>query len=62
MGADGLADIRAAGGYTIAEDASTAVVYGMPGAAVHRGAACEVTALPEIAPRILELVPSKEVG
>ena len=55
-GAEGLADIRAAGGYTIAEDASTAVVHGMPGAAVQRGAACEVIPLPDIAPRILELV------
>ena len=55
-GADGLAEIRAAGGYTIAEDASTAVVNGMPGAAVHRGAACEVLPLPDIAPRIIELV------
>jgi len=55
-GAEGLAEVRAAGGYTIAEDASTAVVYGMPGAAVHRGAACEVLPLPDIAARVLELV------
>jgi two-component system chemotaxis response regulator CheB len=54
-GASGLLDIRRAGGYTIAEDESTAVVYGMPGAAVRMGAVCESLPLPEIAPRILEL-------
>lgn len=60
MGADGalgLLDIRRSGGYTIAEDESTAVVYGMPAEAVQRGAVCESLPLPAIAPRILELVP-----
>jgi two-component system chemotaxis response regulator CheB len=55
-GASGLLDIRRAGGYTIAEDESTAVVYGMPGAAVRLGAVSESLPLPAIAPRILELV------
>lgn len=55
-GADGLGAVRAAGGYTIAEDESTAVVYGMPAAAVQRGAVCESLPLPEIAPRVLELL------
>jgi two-component system chemotaxis response regulator CheB len=54
-GAEGLLQIRAAGGYTIAEDEATAVVYGMPGVAVRRGAACETLPLPEIAPRLREL-------
>ena len=54
-GAEGLAEVRAAGGHTIAEDASTAVVNGMPGAAVFRGAACEVLPLPDIAARLLDL-------
>jgi len=58
-GAQGLLRLRDAGGYTIAEDESTAVVFGMPGAAVRLGAACEVLPLPEIAPRILELVGRK---
>jgi two-component system chemotaxis response regulator CheB len=57
-GADGLLELRRAGGYTIAEDESTAVVFGMPGAAVERGAACEILPLPAIAPRLLELVGS----
>jgi two-component system chemotaxis response regulator CheB len=55
-GASGLLDIRQSGGYTIAEDESTAVVYGMPGAAVGMGAVCESLPLPAIAPRILELL------
>jgi two-component system chemotaxis response regulator CheB len=54
-GALGLLDIRRSGGYTIAEDESTAVVYGMPDAAVRLGAVCESLPLPAIAARILEL-------
>ena len=59
-GADGLLDLRRAGGYTIAEHESTAVVYGMPKAAVDRGAACECLPLAHIASRILGLVPVLE--
>jgi two-component system chemotaxis response regulator CheB len=58
-GAAGLLDIRRSGGYTIAEDESTAAVYGMPAAAVLLGAVCESLPLPAIAPRVLELVPAK---
>jgi len=54
-GAEGLLELRTAGAYTIAEHESTAVVNGMPGAAVRLGAACEVLPLSEIAPRILQL-------
>jgi two-component system chemotaxis response regulator CheB len=56
-GASGLLEIRRAGGYTIAEDESTAVVYGMPAAAVRKGAVCESLPLPAIAARVLELAP-----
>jgi len=55
-GAEGLLQVRRAGGYTIAEDASTAVVYGMPAAAVGLGAVCESLPLRAIAPRVLKLV------
>jgi two-component system, chemotaxis family, protein-glutamate methylesterase/glutaminase len=48
-GADGMGVIRAGGGVTIAESESTCVVYGMPRAAVRRGAAKWVLALPDIA-------------
>jgi len=55
-GASGLLDIRRFGGYTIAEDESTAVVYGMPAVAVRMGAVCESLPLPAIAARVLNLV------
>jgi two-component system chemotaxis response regulator CheB len=55
-GADGLLELRRTGGYTIAEHESTAVVYGMPKAAVDRGAASESLPLQSIARRVLELV------
>jgi two-component system chemotaxis response regulator CheB len=58
-GAAGLREIRQAGGYTIAEDESTAVVYGMPAAALRMGAVCESLPLPAIAPRVLELVSAR---
>ncbi len=55
-GATGLLDMRQAGAHTITEHESTAVVYGMPMAANRLGAACESLPLPEIAPRLLDLV------
>lgn len=47
-GAEGLSQIRAHGGVTIAESEETCAVYGMPRAAVQRGAAQFVLPLPEI--------------
>jgi two-component system, chemotaxis family, protein-glutamate methylesterase/glutaminase len=48
-GAEGLSLIRAQGGVTIAESEASCVVYGMPRAAVERGAAAAVLALKDIA-------------
>jgi chemotaxis response regulator CheB len=45
-------DVKAAGGLTLAEAESTAVVYGMPLAAVETGAVDEVLALDDLAPRL----------
>lgn len=59
-GAAGLKELKDAGAYTIAEDESTAVVYGMPAAAVRLGAVRESLPLSSIAPRILELVAASE--
>lgn len=47
-GAEGLSLIRAQGGLTIAESEESCAVYGMPRAAVQRGAAQFVLPLPEI--------------
>ncbi|GAB3736079.1 chemotaxis response regulator protein-glutamate methylesterase [Luteimonas pelagia] len=53
-GARGLRALRDAGGFTIAQDAATSVVWGMPGAAVALGGAREVLPLSQIAGRLLE--------
>jgi two-component system chemotaxis response regulator CheB len=58
-GASGLLEIRRCGGYTISEDQSTAVVYGMPAAAVRMRAACESLPLTAIGARVLELLSDK---
>ncbi len=59
MGADGAAGLgrlRAAGGVTIAQDESTSAVFGMPRAAIRRGAAARVLALDDIAGAINAMV------
>lgn len=55
-GAHGLAALRRAGGWTIAQDESSSAVWGMPRAAVQAGAACDVLPLARIGPRIHELL------
>jgi two-component system chemotaxis response regulator CheB len=47
-GAEGMATIRASGGFTIAESEASCVVYGMPRAAEQRGAVDSMLPLPEI--------------
>jgi len=51
-GAEGLLAIRRAGGRTIAQDEATSVVFGMPREAILLGAAEQVLALDQIAPRL----------
>ncbi len=55
-GAQGLLDLRKAGAYTLAEHQSSAIVYGMPAAAVRLRAAREVLPLEAIGARIAQLV------
>lgn len=54
-GAQGLVELRQAGGYGLAEDESTAVVYGMPAAAARLGGVNVSLPLDLIGPRILRL-------
>lgn len=54
-GAQGLLDIRRAGGVTIAQDEATSVIYGMPREAVRIGAAQHVLRIEEIGPAIANL-------
>ncbi|MEJ0097140.1 MAG: chemotaxis-specific protein-glutamate methyltransferase CheB [Bauldia sp.] len=54
-GASGLLDIRNAGGFTVAQDQATSVVYGMPQQAAALNAASRILPLPEIGPLITSL-------
>lgn len=54
-GVQGARAIREAGGVVVAESDATAIVYGMPGAAVRAGAVTESMALPEIAEYLASL-------
>ncbi len=54
-GRDGLREIRRLGGRTIAESAETAVVFGMPKAAIDAGGVEQVLSLPEIIRTIIGL-------
>lgn len=53
-GADGLVELRRAGGWVIGQDEATSVVYGMPREAAARGALSEVRPLGQIAGAIVE--------
>jgi two-component system chemotaxis response regulator CheB len=52
-GAGGLLRLREAGGFTLAQDQDSSVVWGMPGEAVRRGAACEVLPVDKLTARTL---------
>jgi two-component system, chemotaxis family, protein-glutamate methylesterase/glutaminase len=54
-GAEGLIALRGAGGYVLAQDEATSIVFGMPGAAIASGGTDRVLALDEIGPTILKL-------
>jgi two-component system, chemotaxis family, protein-glutamate methylesterase/glutaminase len=54
-GAQGLLEMRRTGAYTIAEDESTCVVFGMPKEAISRGGAMAVVPLGNIAGEIMRL-------
>jgi two-component system chemotaxis response regulator CheB len=59
-GAAGLLAIRRAGGFTLAQDESTSVVYGMPREAVLLGAAQKVLPLDQIGPEIAQVLAGRE--
>ena len=52
-GAEGMKRLRGAGAYTIGQNASTSVVYGMPKAAMENGSVCRQAALGDIAGMIV---------
>lgn len=59
-GADGLARLRAAGGVTLAQDAASSVVFGMPAAAIEAGAVDRVASLSELGPLLGLLAVNRE--
>jgi two-component system, chemotaxis family, protein-glutamate methylesterase/glutaminase len=61
-GAEGMGEVRDAGGYTIVQDEPTSIVYGPARLAVQLNAACESLPVQEIAPRLVTLVASGQTG
>ena len=61
-GARGLLALRQAGWFTLAQDQTSSVVYGMPQAAAQLGAACEVLPLSRLASVILAHLTQKASG
>jgi len=58
-GAKGLAALKRSGGYVIAQDEASSVVWGMPGAAVAANVVDEVLPLERIGPAVLTLLGSR---
>lgn len=61
-GVDGAARVHAAGGLVLTQDAGTSAVFGMPNAVARRGIAHVVGTVEELACRVAQLAPQKEVG
>jgi two-component system chemotaxis response regulator CheB len=55
-GAEGLLELRKAGAETIAQDEETSVVFGMPKEAINRGAAKYVSAITDVAGKVVEIL------
>ncbi|MEO0768163.1 MAG: chemotaxis-specific protein-glutamate methyltransferase CheB [Cyanobacteria bacterium J06649_4] len=55
-GATGLKKIREAGGFTIAQDEETSVVFGMPQVAIELGAARQVLPIEAITPKLTQIL------
>lgn len=54
-GARGMLELKEAGAFTIAQDESTCIVFGMPAEAIKRNAVSRVLTLPQIAPEVVRL-------
>ena len=54
-GAQGLLEMKQAGAFTVAQDAKSCVVFGMPKKAIERGAVCRIAPLQQIPNLILQM-------
>jgi two-component system chemotaxis response regulator CheB len=61
-GAAGLLEIRRAGGFTVAQDEATSVVYGMPREAALLGAADRVLPLDQIGRAMAQVLVRRDGG
>jgi two-component system, chemotaxis family, protein-glutamate methylesterase/glutaminase len=61
-GAQGMADIRAQGGYTFAQDEASCVVYGMPREAVAIGAVDSIVSLDAVGNALMEKLKAMGAG
>jgi len=57
-GVDGLRALRADGGQVLAQDESSSIIFGMPGATIAAGLANWVLPLPSIGPHLVQMVNS----
>jgi two-component system chemotaxis response regulator CheB len=55
-GAHGLAELTRRGAHAVAQDRKSSIVFGMPRAAIERGGISDVLSLPEIGPRLSQLL------
>ncbi len=58
-GVQGLQTIKKAGGFTIAQDEQSSVIFGMPRAAIESGAVDSILSIPEMAAEIMQRVCEK---
>jgi len=61
-GAQGMLEMRQAGGRTVAQDEASSLVWGMPGSAVRLGAAEAVSPLDKVAEMVIGLLPKSALG
>lgn len=61
-GAEGLLEMKKVGAYTIAQDESSSVVFGMPAAAIALDAVDHILPLPKIASHVLDSLKEKDVA
>ena len=58
-GANGVRAVKRAGGFVIAQDQATSVIWGMPRAAIETGAVDAVLPLDKIAPTLVNMLEGK---